>query len=204
MNTIVNVIAKAVILLIILFCIFFIIYPHACNNIATGKIEPDVIIQDPLAQGPLTPAAIKNEQALKAETAASTETKKVEGVVDTNTIQDASKKVEPAAPVAPADKSMAGIFLDDNPFAKINTTAMTQDEFDYLVIERYVTLEDRYLAKHPNDKDASTVIAKQVMADAGITETDWQEILTKATEKGWFERARSALKAAKTAAQTVK
>lgn len=155
MNTFVNILARAALLILILFCVFFIIYPHACQNFSMGHWEPDV----PHEQAP-----------------------------------PAVNLVTPAAREAAAGNM--DIYVSDNPFATLNTEGMTQDEYDYMVVQRYVELEARYSAKHPNDKDSSVVIAGEVMREAGLEEEDWQEILAKATANNWFAIARRELAAA--------
>lgn len=87
--------------------------------------------------------------------------------------------------------SFEGVYIDDNPFPRLRD--LPREDFEYLVVKRYVTLEDRYLAFHPNDKDAAQAIGEQVMLDAAISEPDWDEIMIKAVEKGWFDKARQEL-----------
>lgn len=188
MNTIVNILAKAAVLLVILFCIFFIIYPHACQNLSMGRMEPDAKGSDAPASLQLSSAAGR-EADKKAPIAieeeeddmAGEEGASVEGIKDTNTMQ--------------SPKAMEGVYVTDNPFESLDTSEMTQDEYDYLVIQRYAALEERYLALHPNDKDSAVAIAAEVMKEAALDEADWQEILAKATENNWFDKARKELKA---------
>ncbi|ACC97758.1 hypothetical protein Emin_0194 [Elusimicrobium minutum Pei191] len=178
LNSLFIILIKTVILVTIVMCTFFIVYPNACQNYWSDNRTEDPSILD--INKPLKPV--------------NSDTKAMEDAMPSDdNFADSPAQTAPAK----GDKNYIKVH-EPEPQAEpgsdqeelIKKQQAEQDAFDYEVVKRYVAIEKEYLANHPNDKNASIVITAQVMQEAQITQEDWNEIILKGTDKGWFNELR--------------
>ena len=66
----------------------------------------------------------------------------------------------------------------------------TQADIDYAIASRYVELENEYLAKKKDIKNAAKEISYIVMDDFELTPSEWEAFLQRATVDNLFEKVR--------------
>ena len=167
-NSILLIILKALVLVIIICCVFFIVNEEACTNLLTGNMTMNPAIHD-IGKTPVPAENSDERYAPEPEE------------------EPAPQPITPATPPAKEGEQPSSI-IDA---AILEQQAKAQDAFDYDVIKRYVELEKEYLQTHPNDKNTASAVTEQVMKEKVLTAQDWEEILMKANEKGWFNELRA-------------
>ncbi|MGB2578569.1 ADP-heptose:LPS heptosyltransferase [Elusimicrobium simillimum] len=185
-NSFLIMIMKAAILVIIILCIFFIVYPHACDNMMTGNMADDPSITD--INRHVSPAKLepKPAPAPPAMTPAPKDGGEPQPQVDENgQYIYVHPEGEGKTVTIPQDT------LSDQE-ELIKRQQAEQDAFDFDVIKRYVEVEKEYLASHPNDRNTANIVTAKVMQEKQLTAEDWQEIVLKANERGWFKELREA------------
>jgi len=177
----IKILFKAAILVLIILTIYFIVNPSACSNLMSGRVVnsreelPTFVPNETTHKELLTPQGDKGIETSKTETQepAVTDTQipqeQVTPVVtDTNTVAEN----QPAAEQTPSDKTF------------------TQADIDYAIASRYVELENEYLAKKKDTKNAAKEISYIVMDDFELTPAEWEAFLQRATVDNLFEKVR--------------
>lgn len=209
-----KIIIKTIILVLIILSIYFIVNPSACSNLINGRevnvreklpaVQPadkHSELFTPSGDRPLrtetqpeaaAPAAqpIPEKPAISYPTTAQTENAQpaspaTEGVTDTNSLP-------PAAPAAtePADNPGTPASQETVPVEQTQTQERPQYEVDYAIANRYVELENKYLAQHKDSKNAAKDISYIVMDDFELTPAEWEAFLQRATAENLFEKVR--------------
>lgn len=197
----IKILIKALILICIILSIYFIVNPSACSNLMSGKVVnsmekvPTFVPKDqnhselltPAGDQPIKteekpaktapaeeqPAPVQEQQPTSAEPAAQTESVQAEqssvpAVTDTNSTQEAQKTAQEA------EKS-----------------TYTQADADYAIASRYVELENEYITKKKDTKNAAKEISYIVMDDFEMTPSEWEAFLQRATAENLFEKVRA-------------
>jgi len=234
-NNMLGMLAKAALLVVIILCIFFIVYPGACQNMMTNNVIDDSK-QKAYIEKPLTPVNSDNPQGAAATTQPAATAQPADASAPAAQTTAAQPAVQPAAApwaVTIHTQTSDGKIFDttvnqeewNNVFVPLLSTTpgfqapssgdivnvtpeeynalaayrqKVQDMYDYDVIRAYVQLEKDYLKTHPNDKDSSITLGNQIMAQKNLTQQDWNDILQKATSKGWLDELRAAAAAPQT------
>lgn len=164
-----KILVKAAILVFIILSIYFIVNPAACSNLMTGRVTNSTDRENILPPSPgdhkemLVP---QGDGALeKTEPNISSPAPAVQGVIDTNTLNE----TEPM------------------PYS--------QEEIDYAVASRYVELENEYAKNNKTGKDAAKEISYIVMDDFELTQQEWESFLQRATQTNLFNKVRSDMQA---------
>ncbi len=188
----IKILLKALILICIILSIYFIVNPSACSNLMSGKVVnsmekvPTFVPKDQDHSELLTPAGDqpvradeKPAKTTPAETQPAPEVPPVEqpantnetsapAVTDTNSVQEAQQVAQNA------EKS-----------------AYTQAQADYAIAARYVELENEYIAKKKDTKNAAKEISYIVMDDFELTPSEWEAFLQRATASNLFDKVRA-------------
>lgn len=177
----IKILLKAAILVFIILTIYFIVNPSACSNLMSGRVVnsteqlPTFVPEDTSHKELLTPQGDKTEQPAQTTTQqapasdsqqATEQTTPI--VTDTNTTAENENTTQQAA----ADKTF------------------TQADIDYAIASRYVELENEYLAKKKDTKNAAKEISYIVMDDFELTPAEWEAFLQRATADNLFEKVR--------------
>lgn len=128
-------------------------------------------VEQPAAQPAEQPAATEEQKAAEEQPAAST-TEEAPAVTDTNSALEDQAAAQEAAKLADPGK------------------AFTQADIDYAIASRYVELENEYLAKKKDMKNAAKEISYIVMDDFELTPAEWEAFLQRATVDNLFEKVR--------------
>ena len=196
----IKILIKALILICIILSIYFIVNPSACSNLMSGKVVnsmekvPTFVPKDQNHSELLTPAGdrsvkaeekpaqtvpaeaqpapVQEEPPASAEPAVQTEPTPAEqpsvpAVTDTNSVQEAQQAAQAA-----------------------ENAAYTQADADYAIAARYVELENEYIAKKKDTKNAAKEISYIVMDDFELTPSEWEAFLQRATVSNLFEKVR--------------
>jgi len=166
-NTALLIVLKALVLVIIVCCVFFIVNEEACTNLLTGNMTINPAIKE-IGKTPVP--AENNDERYAPE------------------YEEPAAAPQPVTPATPPEKAAEPAIIDAD---VLQQQIAAQDAFDYDVIKRYVELEKEYLKTRPNDKNTAAAVTEQVMKEKQITAQDWEEILMKANEKGWFNQLRN-------------
>lgn len=135
--------------------------PVGDGSLAKEKQTPAArTFQTPGVQTFQTPASQTSSKLVTQPTAAPTQSGKVSGVVDTNTL------TEPFFP------------------------QYSQEDVDYAVASRYVELENEYARKKKVGKDTAKEISYIVMDDFELTQQEWESFLERATASNLFDKVR--------------
>ncbi len=200
----IKILVKAAILVCIILSIYFIVNPSACSNLMSGRVVnsmeelPTFVPNDkshselltpqgdqPLEQQPAPAPVAEPEEEFApshAESAAQPATaeeqpsdstpEEVPTVTDTNSALEDQIAAQEAAKLAEPGKGF------------------TQADIDYAIASRYVELENEYLAKKKDMKNAAKEISYIVMDDFELTPAEWEAFLQRATVDNLFEKVR--------------
>lgn len=206
----IKILVKAAILVCIILSIYFIVNPSACSNLMSGRVVnsmeelPTFIPNDkshselltpqgdqPLEQQPARTTAVEpeeetapvqeepnvqesNEQPVATDQPESADSTQEEtpAVTDTNSSLEDQAAAQEAAKLAEPSK------------------AFTQADIDYAIASRYVELENEYIAKKKDMKNAAKEISYIVMDDFELTPAEWEAFLQRATVDNLFEKVR--------------
>ncbi len=182
----IKILIKAFILICIILSIYFIVNPSACSNLMSGRVvnsmekEPTFVPKDKDHSELLTPTG---DQPLEkpARTGASSETPVVAPAQPAETAPAASE--QPATPAVTDTNTLSD--------AQSATPAYTQTDKDYAIASRYVKLENEYIAKKKDTKNAAKEISYIVMDDFQLTPSEWEDFLQRATLSNLFEKVRT-------------
>lgn len=180
----IKILIKAAVLVCIILSIYFIVNPSACSNLMNGREVnsteelPTFVPTDKSHSELLTPQGDKGtEQPAQGENTPSSATQtegtanatSVPVVTDTNSI--------PATETPKAEQPQ--------------NKGYTQADIDYAIASRYVELENEYLSKKKDVKNAAKEISYIVMDDFELTPAEWEAFLQRATADNLFEKVRS-------------
>ncbi len=189
----IKILIKALILICIILSIYFIVNPSACSNLMSGKVVnsmekvPTFVPKEQDHSELLTPAG---DQPIKAD----------EKPAKTTPAQEQPATQEPAPQAEPAktDETAAPAVTDTNSVQEAQQvaqeaqkTAYTQAEADYAIAKRYVELENEYIAKKKDTKNAAKEISYIVMDDFELTPSEWEAFLQRATASNLFDKVRA-------------
>lgn len=187
----IKILIKALILICIILSIYFIVNPSACSNLMSGKVVnsmekvPTFVPKDQDHSELLTPAG---DQPVKAD----------EKPAKTTPAEEQSAAQEPAPQPAPADETAAPAVTDTNSVQEAQQVAQepqkaayTQEQADYAIAKRYVELENEYMSKKKDTKNAAKEISYIVMDDFELTPSEWEAFLQRATASNLFEKVRA-------------
>ncbi len=188
----IKILLKAFILICIILSIYFIVNPSACSNLMSGKVVnsmekvPTFVPKDQDHSELLTPAG---DQPAKA---------------DEKPAKTTPAETQPAPEAAPAeqpantDKTAAPAIADTNSVQEAQQvakdaeqSAYTQAQADYAIAARYVELENEYIAKKKDTKNAAKEISYIVMDDFEMTPSEWEAFLQRATAENLFDKVRA-------------
>jgi len=181
----IKILIKAAVLVCIILSIYFIVNPSACSNLMNGREVnsteelPTFVPNDKSHSELLTPQGDKGtEQPTQAENKQSTST-------------------TPQEEVAPNTVSTTPVVTDTNSITTETPIAeqpqnkgFTQADIDYAIASRYVELENEYLSKKKDVKNAAKEISYIVMDDFELTPAEWEAFLQRATADNLFEKVR--------------
>ncbi len=193
----IKILVKAAVLVCIVLSVFFIVNPSACSNLINGRVvntteqlptfDPNEgkahsELLTPQGDQPLTAPQSKPSSAAQEPT-------QVPAPVVTTPSSTSQPAAEPAVP-AVTDTNSA---LQDQSTAAARPTekTFTQADIDYAIASRYVELENEYMAKHKDSKNAAKEISYIVMDDFELTPAEWEAFLQRATVDNLFEKVRS-------------
>ena len=172
---------KALVLFLIVLSVYLIIHPQACSNLLAGReawpVEGEAAEwRHPMAE-PQQNVTDKNKDDWQMR--------------DELFLQDSSKENESA---------QDGTQQTSQPTAVQPQPSYSQEDVDYAIASRYVELEREYARKKPVGKDTATELSYIVMDDFGLTPSEWESFLQRATAADLFEKARRDLPAETAAA----
>lgn len=174
----IKIVLKTIVLLFIVFSVYFIVHPAACSNFLAGREtridEPSSAPSDVRRHGPREEQSTVSASPVSTESASSQPQKpaQTEGAED-------------------ADLLEKGVF-DTNTMQEEGQPSYSQDELDEAVASRYVELEREYANGNGGTvgKDAAREISFVVKDEFEMSPAEWESFLTRATEKGLFDRIR--------------
>jgi len=195
----IKILIKTLILICIILSIYFIVNPSACSNLMSGKVvnsmekvptfvpkeqdhselltptgdQPVKVDEKPAqtfpeAEQPSAEPAVAPAPAAQAESAQISAGTATPAVADTNSTQEARQVAKEA-----------------------EKAAYTQADTDYAIAARYVELENEYIAKKKDSKNAAKEISYIVMDDFELTPAEWEAFLQRATVSNLFEKVRA-------------
>ncbi|MBO5911319.1 MAG: hypothetical protein J6Q05_03905 [Elusimicrobiaceae bacterium] len=188
----IKILIKALILICIILSIYFIVNPSACSNLMSGKVVnsmekvPTFVPKDQDHSELLTPAG---DQPVKADEKP-TKTTPVEQqpAPETVTTEEPAQTDESSAPAVTDTNSVQEAQQVAQEVAK---EAYTQEQADYALAARYVELENEYISKKKDTKNAAKEISYIVMDDFELTPSEWEAFLQRATAENLFEKVRA-------------
>ncbi|MDR0291478.1 MAG: hypothetical protein LBI01_01595 [Elusimicrobium sp.] len=192
---------KAAVLVLIVLCIFFIAYPHACINIIEGRQTEDQSIQDinkpliqanrdtvpapqPVVTAPVTVTPPSQTVTIPAPQPVTTQQTVITPATAVQTVQ--TQVTQTARDAQNTTNSALNSAIQQQ-----QQLQAEQDVYDYNVIKRYVAVEKDYLQTHANDNASATAVTQQVMNEYQLNDQEWKEIISKANERGWFDALRN-------------
>lgn len=188
----IKILIKALILICIILSIYFIVNPSACSNLMSGKVVnsmekvPTFVPKDQDHSELLTPVG---DQPVKEKPSKTTP-------ADAQPEPETAATEEPAP--APADEPATPAVTDTNSVQEAQQVAKdaeqaayTQAQADYAIAARYVELENEYIAKKKDTKNAAKEISYIVMDDFEMTPSEWEAFLQRATASNLFEKVRA-------------
>ena len=194
----IKILIKALILICIILSIYFIVNPSACSNLMSGKVVnsmekvPTFVPKDQDHSELLTPAGDqpvkadeKPAKTTPAEPQPAPETVTTEGPAQT---EPTAQTDEPATPAVTDTNSVQEAQQVAQEAAK---SAYTQEQADYAIAARYVELENEYIAKKKDTKNAAKEISYIVMDDFELTPSEWEAFLQRATASNLFDKVRA-------------
>ncbi len=206
----IKILVKAAILVCIILSIYFIVNPSACSNLMSGRVVnsteelPTFVPNDKSHSELLTP---QGDQPLEQQPARATV---VEPEEETAPVQEGpnvqGSDEQPVAADQPesaaSTQEETPVLTDTNSSLEDQTAAQeaaklaepgkafTQADIDYAIASRYVELENEYLAKKKDMKNAAKEISYIVMDDFELTPAEWEAFLQRATVDNLFEKVR--------------
>ena len=193
----IKILIKALILICIILSIYFIVNPSACSNLMSGRVVnsmdsvPTFVPKDQDHSELLTPAG---DQAVKADEKPAKTTP-----VDEPAISQQPAAQEPASQPAQTEELLATPAVTGTNSVQdaaqaaqdAAQAAYTQADADYAIAARYVELENEYIAKKKDTKNAAKEISYIVMDDFELTPGEWEAFLQRATAENLFEKVRA-------------
>lgn len=186
----IKILLKALILICIILSIYFIVNPSACSNLMSGKVVnsmdkvPTFVPKDQDHRELFTPAG---DQPIKPdEKPAKTVSDQAQTVPVTFSTQESAAQTE--NPVAPEVVDTNSLAQDAQQTAQ---ATYTQADADYAIAARYVELENEYISKKKDTKNAAKEISYIVMDDFELTPSEWEAFLQRATASNLFEKVRA-------------
>ncbi len=190
----IKILIKALILICIILSIYFIVNPSACSNLMSGKVVnsmesvPTFIPKDQDHSELLTPAG---DQPVKAEEKpAKTTPAEEQPAQDAAPVQEQPAPAE-GQPATPAITDTNSVQEAEKTAQAAEKAAYTQEQADYAIASRYVELENEYIAKKKDTKNAAKEISYIVMDDFELTPSEWEAFLQRATAENLFEKVRA-------------
>lgn len=206
----IKILVKAAILVCIILSIYFIVNPSACSNLMSGRVVnsmeelPTFVPNDKSHSELLTP---QGDQPLEQQPARTTA---VEPAEETATVQEEPNvQGSDEQPVATDQPESAASTQEETPAVTDTNSsledqsaaqeaaklaepgkAFTQADIDYAIASRYVELENEYIAKKKDMKNAAKEISYIVMDDFELTPAEWEAFLQRATVDNLFEKVR--------------
>ena len=193
----IKILIKTLILICIILSIYFIVNPSACSNLMSGKVVnsmekvPTFVPKDQNHSELLTPAGDRSVKA--EEKPAQTVPAEVEPAPAQPAPAEPAVQTEPT----PAEQPSAPAVTDTNSVQEAQQVAQaaenatyTQADADYAIAARYVELENEYIAKKKDTKNAAKEISYIVMDDFELTPSEWEAFLQRATVSNLFEKVR--------------
>ena len=177
----IKILFKAAILVLIILTIYFIVNPSACSNLINGRVVnsteqlPTFVPEEQSHKELLTPQGDKG-----TETTQATEQESATANAQQNTAQE--------TPVVTGTNTSTG--TESAPQQDEAGKTFTQADIDYAIASRYVELENEYLAKKKDTKNAAKEISYIVMDDFELTPAEWEAFLQRATVDNLFEKVR--------------
>ena len=162
---------KSAVLFLIVMSVYIIVNPTACSNMLAGRERAQNTEGASHQPYPSTsreqnpdvrssrPSYDDSEEMFSAQE----KDQPVQGVIDTNTLQEAQQPV------------------------------YSQQDIDYAIASRYIELEREYAQNHTVGKDTSREISFIVMDDFEMSPAEWESFLSRATATGLFEQVRKEL-----------
>ena len=191
----IKILIKALILICIILSIYFIVNPSACSNLMSGKVVnsmekvPTFIPKDQDHSELLTPAG---DQPVKAdEKPAKTTAEEVQLATEPAAPQEPQTQTEPAATATPAVTDTNSVQEAEQTAQAAEKAAYSQEQADYAIAARYVELENEYIAKKKDTKNAAKEISYIVMDDFELTPGEWEAFLQRATVSNLFDKVRA-------------
>ncbi len=189
----IKILIKALILICIILSIYFIVNPSACSNLMSGRVVnsmekvPTFVPKDQDHSELLTPAG---DQPVKMYE------KPAKTMTEEQPAAPADKQATQTEPT-PAAETVTPAVADTNSTQEAQQIAQTaeqstytQADADYAIAARYVELENEYIAKKKDTKNAAKEISYIVMDDFELTPSEWEAFLQRATMSNLFEKVR--------------
>lgn len=154
----IKLLSKSAVLLLIVLSVYFIVHPSACSNMLAGRETGGPSVAKDSA------SFSEDKQVIvpaKEEDPVAKDLAEIEGIVDTNTLQE-----------------------------EANQTEYSQEDIDYAIASRYVELEREYARTQPVGKDSSREIAFVVMDDFEMSPAEWEGFISRATAADLFNKVR--------------
>lgn len=206
----IKILVKAAILVCIILSIYFIVNPSACSNLMSGRVVnsmeelPTFVPNDKSHSELLTPQGDQPLEQQPARTTAVEPEEETAPVQEEPNVQESNE--QPVATDQPesADSTQeeTPAVTDTNSSLEDQTAAQeaaklaepgkafTQADIDYAIASRYVELENEYIAKKKDMKNAAKEISYIVMDDFELTPAEWEAFLQRATVDNLFEKVR--------------
>ena len=182
----IKILIKAAVLVCIILSIYFIVNPSACSNLISGRevnstdeLPTFVPDNDKSHSELLVPQGDKGTQPSAQENTTTPETAPA-SADSTQTTQDTTPVV------TDTNSAVATTPATQEP----ETKGFTQADIDYAIASRYVELENEYLSKKKDVKNAAKEISYIVMDDFELTPAEWEAFLQRATVDNLFEKVR--------------
>ena len=183
----IKILVKAAVLVGIILSIYFIVNPSACSNLISGRavnsteeLPTFVPNNDKSHSELLVPQGDKGTQPSTQENTVVPQTVTTTPAESTQTTQDTTPVI------TDTNSAVAATPATQEPEAK----GFTQADIDYAIASRYVELENEYLAKKKDVKNAAKEISYIVMDDFELTPAEWEAFLQRATVDNLFEKVR--------------
>jgi len=245
--TLMVILLKALILVLLVLCIFFIAYPRACVNIIEGRQTEDNSAQDltkplipvnsdtkaaqqlqqqqaqqpvqqlpqpiiPPQTQPATQPVTQPQPEVTVTAPAPTKTQPAVTVTAPKTQPKPPATVTPVVTITPVVTTTPIVTVTTTTTQTVQSTQTAanaannvvntvqqqttadlqaaQDAYDYNVVKTYVAAQKAYADANPgaNTNDVTKGITQQVMNQYQLSDQDWQEIMLKANQKGWFNQ----------------
>ncbi|MBO5911234.1 MAG: hypothetical protein J6Q05_03470 [Elusimicrobiaceae bacterium] len=191
----IKILIKALILICIILSIYFIVNPSACSNLMSGRVVnsmekvPTFVPKDQDHSELLTPAGDQPVKMYEKPAKTTPVEQPVEVTPEESTAQADSVQTNQNVPSAVADTNSTQEAQQIAQTAEQST--YTQADADYAIAARYVELENEYIAKKKDTKNAAKEISYIVMDDFELTPSEWEAFLQRATASNLFDKVRA-------------